>query len=181
MDGMTTIPVGEDFTADDLDALPDDGNRYELVDGQLLVTPSPVRMHQRAVAELFYLLRVAVPPAFEVILAPMDVRLGERLQVQPDVLVVGDRREDRRVESPPLLVVEVLSPGTRGRDQVMKRAAYERSGIPSYWLVDLRGPSLTVLELQDGSYVEVARVVGEQSWTAVRPFPVRVVPAALLR
>lgn len=182
MAGMTTIPVEDWFTADDLDSLPDDGNRYELVDGELLVTPSPNVRHQNVVGELFVALRLALPAGRRVLMAPMDVRFGPRRQVQPDLLVVRDEGLDAvRVESVPLLVVEVLSRGTRSRDQVTKRRVYEQAGVPSYWIVDPKQPTVTVLELQEGAYAEVARVTGDQSWTAAQPYPVTVVPRDLLR
>jgi Uma2 family endonuclease len=179
---MTTIPVEDWFTADDLDSLPDDGQRYELLDGELLVTPSPRVRHQNVAGELYYLLRLVVPPGLRLLPAPMDVRFGPKRQLQPDLLVIHDEGlEAVRVESVPLLVVEILSPGTRTRDQVTKRRAYEQEGVASYWIVDPKTPSLTVLELQDGAYVEVARVQGTQAWTAIAPYAVTVVPADLLR
>lgn len=182
MTSMTSIPVEADFTADDLEAMPDDGRRYELVDGQLLVTPSPTLRHQAVSTELLFRLRLAVPPGLRVLSAPMDVRLGPRLQVQPDLLVVRDEGlEGARVESVPLLAVEIASPGTRSRDRVLKRNAYEAVGIASYWLVDLRGPSITVLELREGRYEQIAVVEGEQPWTAELPYPVTVVAADLAR
>ncbi len=182
MTRMTTIPVEEWFTADDLDSLPDDGNRYELVDGELLVTPSPRVRHQGVSGELFYLLRQALPAGLRLLAAPMDVRFGPKRQLQPDLLVVRDEGlEAARVESVPLLVVEILSPSTRSRDQVTKRRVYEQEGVPSYWIVDPRVPSLLALELVEGAYAEAARVQGAESWTAAAPYAVTVVPAALLR
>ncbi len=90
MSAVTTIPVEDDFVADDLDQLPDDGNRYELVDGLLLVSPSPTERHQRGLGGLFVLLHAAAPPGVRVYGAPLDVRLTERVQVQPDLIVVED-------------------------------------------------------------------------------------------
>lgn len=182
MTSMTTIPVDDWFTADDLDTLPDDGNRYELLDGELLVTPSPRVRHQVVSLELALLLRQTVPPGLRVLSAPMDVRFGPRRQLQPDLLVVRDEGLDAvRVESVPLLVVEILSPGTRARDQVTKRRAYEQEGVASYWIVDPLRPSVTALELRDGAYQRAAHVTGDASWCAERPYPVTVVPADLLR
>ena len=182
MTGMTTIPVEAWFTADDLDSLPDDGNRYELVDGELLVTPSPTVRHQALLFRLATVLDRAIPQGLRVLIAPMDVRFGQRRQVQPDILVIHDEGLDAvRVESVPLLVVEVLSRGTRSRDQVTKRRVYEQAGVPAYWIVDPKRPSLTVLELQDGAYREAARVEGDQPWTAALPYPVTIVPDDLLR
>lgn len=182
MTSMTTIPVDDWFTADDLDTLPDDGNRYELLDGELLVTPSPRVRHQAVSLELALVLRAALPAGLRLLTAPMDVRFGRRRQLQPDLLVVRDEGLDGvRVESVPLLVVEVLSPGTRARDQVTKRRAYEQEGVASYWLVDPQRPSLTALDLHRGAYQQVGHAEGAQAWVAVRPFPVTVVPADLLR
>jgi Uma2 family endonuclease len=182
MTGMTTIPVEEWFTADDLDSLPDDGNRYELLDGELLVTPSPTVRHQAVQLELALLLRTALPAGLRLLTAPMDVRFGPKRQVQPDLLVVRDEGLDgMRVESVPLLVVEILSRGTRSRDQVVKRRVYEQEGVASYWIVDPKKPSLTVLELVDGRYEQAARVQGEQDWTATLPYTVTATPGALLR
>jgi Uma2 family endonuclease len=182
MDLVTDFPVVDWFTADMLELMPDDGQRYELLDGRVLVTPSPTWRHQNVLTELGHALRSVVPPDLKVFWAPLDVRFNDRMQLQPDLLVVP--RSDltgERVDTPPLLVVEVFSPSTRGRDRVVKRRAYERAGVPSYWLVDPEIPSLTALELTDGSYVEVAHVEGEQAWTSRQPFPITVVPAALVR
>ncbi len=76
---------------------------------------------------------------------------------------------------------EVLSPSTRAVDSTLKRHVFEQGGVPAYWQVDPFNPSLTVLELVDGAYVESAVVTGAQSYDAELPFPVRVVPADLLR
>ena len=182
MSRMSTIPVEDWFTADDLDTLPDDGNRYELLDGEVLVTPSPRVRHQAVSLHLALLLHQAVRAGLRVLAAPMDVRFGPRRQLQPDLLVVRDEGLDAvRVESVPLLVVEVLSPGTRARDTVIKRRAYEQGGVPSYWLVDADTPALTVLELADGAYIEVAHVERGQSWTAERPYALTITPQDLLR
>lgn len=183
MTSMTTsYEVEEWFTADDLDSMPDDGNRYELLDGEVLVTPSPRVVHQAVQLELALLLRQALPPGLRLLTAPMDVRFGPRRQLQPDLLVVPDEGLDAvRVESVPRLVVEVLSRGTRSRDLVSKRRAYEQEGVPSYWVVDPAVPSLLALELEDGRYTEAARVRGDQAWTAHRPFEVTVVPGLLRR
>lgn len=181
MESMTTITVQDWFTADDLDSMPDDGQRYELLDGEILVTPAPRVIHQSAVLELVYALKAALPSGMRILTAPTDVRFSLKRQFQPDVLVVVDGPLDvPRIEGPPLLVVEVLSKSTRSRDLIGKRAAYQDAGVPSYWLVDTKVPSLTVLELVDGSYREQV-VSGEQGYDATAPFSVRIVPADLVR
>jgi Uma2 family endonuclease len=181
MAGMTIIQVESDFMADDLDQLPDDGNRYELIDGLLLVSPSPAERHQRVLVTLLAMLVNGCTDGLRVYLAPLDVRLGDRVQVQPDLIVVADGPPRDSLERVPLLCVEVLSPSTRRHDLVHKRSADEAAGIPSYWIVDPLTPSVSVLELRDGAYVESASVSGDESWTATVPFAVTVVPADLLR
>lgn len=178
---MTTLPWGRELTVDDLDALPDDGHRYELIDGTLIVTPAPRSDHQTAVVELVYLLRSLVPTDLQVFVAPFDVRLTAQTNLQPDVLVA--RRSDvteANLPVPPLLAVEVLSPSTRHVDLGLKRSKYESLGTPSYWVVDPREPSITVWELDEGAYVEVGRAVGDQGLDLEQPFPVRVVPRELV-
>ena len=162
--------------------MPDDGNRYELLDGEILVSPSPRVVHQVVVGQLFLLLSRSLPPGLRLLMAPMDVRFGPKRQLQPDLLVIHDEGLDAvRVESVPLLVVEVLSRGTRARDLVKKRRAYEQEGVVSYWIVDPCVPSLLALELRNGRYTEVARAVHDETWTATEPYEVTVVPAALRR
>jgi len=87
MDVVTTLPRGLEFTRADLEGMPDDGRRYELIDGSLIVTPAPRIGHQRAVGNLHLLLRAHCPPELEVILAPFDVALATDTIVQPDLLV----------------------------------------------------------------------------------------------
>lgn len=181
--GVTSaLPQSRPLTYDDLAAMPDDGHRYELIDGSLIVTPAPRPLHQRAVARLWRLLDDGAPAHLEVFLAALDVVLSDRTVMQPDVLVA--RRADltdRNLPVPPVLAVEVLSPSTRHIDLGTKRLAFEAAGVASYWVVDPDAPSLTVFELEgDGTYRQVAWVVGDDVWQAARPFAVGVVPARLV-
>ena len=182
MSTVTTLPYSGPFTRADLELMPDDGHRYELLDWTLLVSPSPRHLHQRAVGNLHLLLREGCPPELEVILAPFDVVLAEDTVLVPDLLVAPRSQfSERDLPGPPLLAVEVLSPSTRRIDQLLKRDRLQAAGVLSYWLVDTDEPALTALDLRDGSYVEVAHVEGEQAWTAELPYVVTVVPADLLR
>jgi Uma2 family endonuclease len=175
------LPWGVPLTEDDLATMPDDGHRYELLDGTLLVTPAPNIGHQRVVTTLAFILRSARRPGQTVLVAPTDVRLSPVTVLEPDVLVArGVDFTPARLEGPPLLAVEVLSPSTRHIDRGTKRLAYEAAGVPAYWLVDPDVPSLTVLELEDGRYVERATVAGDEPFHATVPFAVSVVPARLL-
>jgi Uma2 family endonuclease len=126
----------------DLLELPDDGRRHELIDGEHYVTPSPNRAHQRAVGNLHVLLRASLeaPPCGEVYLAPFDVLFSDEDVVEPDLLYVSNERAhvvtDDNVKGSPDLVVEVLSPSTRRRDEKLKRRLYERYDVSEYWIVD---------------------------------------------
>ena len=182
MSTVTAMPHTRPWTADDLDDLPDDGLRYELVDGVLLVSPSPVFGHQVALSGLLSLLLAEAGPDVRVLPAPLDIRLTPTRQLQPDIVVVPRReRYGARADELPLLVVEVLSPSTRATDLTLKRHVFEQAGVPSYWLFDTEVPSLTVLELRDGAYVEVGRAEGGAALTVARPFQVTVVPAEVMR
>jgi Uma2 family endonuclease len=182
MESMPVMPREGDWTVDDLLALPDDGLQYELADGVLLVTPAPRPRHQRALGNLHVLLRAAVPEQLEVFMAPLDFQPTRRRSLQPDLLVV--RREDvgeLNITAPLLLAVEVLSPSTRAKDLLLKRGLYEDSGVQSYWIVDPEVPSIVVLELRAGVYEQVALATGAETVSVALPFPVTVVPAALVR
>jgi len=173
---------GAPLTHADLEGMPDDGHRYELVDGVLVVTPAPGKLHQRCVARLTALLLAAAGSGHEVLAAPFDYLVGPATLLQPDVLVA--RREDvgeARLERSPLLVVEVLSPSTRLTDLGTKRLAYEAAGVPAYWLVDPGDPGLTVLRLHEGRYLTEAEVVAAERYPASFPFDVEVVPSELVR
>jgi Uma2 family endonuclease len=181
METVTTLPRSRPLTRADVETMPDDGHRYELVDGTLVVTPAPSRQHQRAVRNLVVVLTQACPGAFEVLPAPFDVALSDDTVLQPDVLVA--RRTDftdRGLPTAPLVAIEVLSASTRRIDLMLKRSRYEAAGCPSYWVIDPDEPSLTVWQLRGGEYVEVAHVVGDQEFEAVTPYPVTIIPARLV-
>lgn len=167
------------LTRADLEAIPEDGRRYELIDGCLIVTPSPGPPHQLMLGELYLALRAAQTPAWYTILG-LDYMPSEWTTFVPDLLVVDhDERRRGGKGTRPELVVEVLSPSTRHIDRGLKRAAYAAAGVPLYWILDPRQPSLLVLELAGDEYLEAARVEGDEVYDATRPFPVTLVPAAL--
>ena len=141
------LPRGRALTRDDLDAMPDDGHRYELIDGILIVSPAPRRVHQRAVMRLGVLLFEACPDDAELLPAPFDVVLADDTVIQPDLLVAPDADyTDRDLPVAPMLAIEVLSPSTRGIDLLLKKDRLLRAGCAHYWVVDpdepstLRGP-----------------------------------------
>lgn len=130
-----------DWTVERLRELPDDGNRYEVIDGVLLVSPSPSAVHQRAVGKLHLLLApYAAQVGMEVFVAPSAITWSPRTEVQPDLLAVPleDGRLVERFEDVKelALVVEVLSPSTTRTDRWTKRREYQRRGVGEYWIVD---------------------------------------------
>ncbi|MGQ0631156.1 MAG: Uma2 family endonuclease [Sporichthyaceae bacterium] len=171
------------LTVGDLEAMPDDGRRYELIDGMLFVSLSPVSVHQRMSFRLAVLLDAACPPKLEVFMAPLDVQTAADSVVQPDVLVarVDDIRE-KNLPVAPLLAAEVLSPSTRLYDRNTKKAHHERMGAASYWLLDPSGDgAIEGWELDDGGiYRLFAAAEGEATVTVERPFPLTICPAHLL-
>jgi Uma2 family endonuclease len=181
MEAVTTLPRSRPLTQADLVAMPDDGHRYELVDGCLVVTPAPSRRHQDAVLELAVLLRQQCPGDLHVLVGPFDVTLADDTVLQPDILV-AHRTDltDRDLPTAPVLAVEVLSPNTRHIDLMLKRSRFEAAGCPSYWVVDPDEPSLTAWDLHDGRYVEVASVVGSEQYDARQPYPVSIRPRDLV-
>src|SRR5262249_4762376 len=145
---------GEEFTIEDLDQMPDDGHRYELLDGSLIVSPAPGMPHQRVVAVLIHLLEQACPEDL-VVFPNVNVRFAARAALEPAVVVARPPGVSGvRLTHTPLLVAEILSPDSILRDLNLKKAAYERFGVPSYWVVDpdLARPTLRAFELADGGY-----------------------------
>lgn len=181
MEVMTTISRRPGLTRASLAETPDDGYRYELIDGALFVTPAPGFRHQRVVVTLWAHLERACPPDLVVMVAPFAVGLAEDTEVQPDVLVAAKSAfTDKDLPAAPLLAVEVLSKSTRRTDLDLKWERFQRAGVASYWVIDPQGPSLVAWELTDGAFVEVARVEPAETWQATRPFPVAISPGVLI-
>lgn len=184
MTTMQELPhVVEAWTVDDLDGLPEnDGLRYELIDGRVVVSPSPRPKHQLVNGELFLILRGACPPELKVLYAPLDWQQDQWNSLQPDLLVVA-RKDicDGPLTAPLRLAIEILSPSSRLYDTKVKFAKYAEGGVASYWIVDPDGgPSIVAYELRDGDYVEVARGSGDDEVRLELPYPVTVRPSSLL-
>ena len=131
------------WTVEDLDRLPDDGNRYEIIDGALYVTPAPSLSHQRAIRLILSSLSAYVEAhgIGEVFFAPADLEIARDTMVEPDVMVLPSIRGPlpRRwsISKGVLLAVEILSPSTARSDRQAKRRLYQRERIAEYWIVDL--------------------------------------------
>ena len=182
MDTVTPMPRrSRALTRADLAEMPDDGYRYELVDGMLLVSPAPSFRHQRMLMTLSVLLESACPPGLVVLAAPFAVGLADDTEFQPDILVAPrDQFTAKDLPGPPLLAVEILSPSTRLVDLNVKKARFEQAGCPSFWALDPLEPRLLAWELTDATYRQVADVSAVESWTASTPFPVTITPGALV-
>ena len=171
-------PWSEPLTHADLQRMPEDGRRYELINGSLLVTPAPNTRHQVAVFRLAKLLDEI--PGTMVLPAPLDWIISEHDVPQPDVtLAPTEAYSERGLEGAPLLVAEVLSPSTRTFDLRVKRELYEAAGVPRYWIVDPIVPSVVVLLLTDDGFVEVARLQDDDVYDDVQ-LGVAVVPSRLV-
>lgn len=137
---MASAPI---WTPDVVRSLPEDGKRYELIGGTLLVTPAPSWQHQWALADLFVLLQgyASKYRVGDVMFSPADLQLGHEALVQPDLFVVppvgGRRPRDWSEVRELLLVVEAVSPSTASADRGLKRRFYQRARVPQYWIVDV--------------------------------------------
>jgi Uma2 family endonuclease len=164
------------LTYDDLRTTPDDGRRYEIIEGDLYVTPAPTISHQRISRNLEFVLHTYVTQhgLGEVLNAPVDVLLDRHTIVEPDLLFVSSARSgmisERGIEGAPDLVVEILSPGTEQRDRGFKQQAYARYGVAHYWRVDPVARTVTELVLSGASYdVLATHTVGTSMRSALFP------------
>jgi Uma2 family endonuclease len=138
------------LTYEDFLSFPDDRQRHELIDGEHYVTPSPATKHQRVSIRLsgWLFQHFRSHPAGEVFAAPFDVVLSNHDVVEPDLIVLLSNQAeiltDKHVRGAPALVIEILSPATRRRDEGIKRLLYDRSGVREYWLVDLDDDAVAI-------------------------------------
>ncbi len=144
------MPVDTRLTYDDFCQLPDDGKRYEIIDGELFVTPSPVHLHQRVVTRLTYYLCgfVESHKSGEVFVSPFDVVFSKFDVVEPDLLYISKARAsvltEKNVQGAPDLVVEVLSKTTAKRNRSIKLKLYGRFAVQEYWVIDPKGPAAEI-------------------------------------
>ena len=160
------IPPGK-LTYEDYVGLPDDGRRYEILDGELEVSPAPAPRHQGVSRNLLVMLHTHVQERElgQVYQAPIDVILARTTIAQPDLVYVARGREsiitERAIEGPPDLVIEILSSWSVSRDRGKKAMLYAPFGIPHYWVLDPRARLLDLYEVGErGKYRLVARHEG---------------------
>ena len=151
------------LTYADLLDMPDDGQRYEIIGGELIVSPPPTWDHQQVIGRLFEVLRdyARESNGGQVAFAPFGVLLSPHDAVEPDLIFLSARRprvpgRDNTIDYPPDLVGEVISPSSRRKDRVAKMALYTRSGIPEYWTADPGERSFVMNHLHGKQYVQIA-------------------------
>jgi len=150
---MTRLNTKIKFTYKDYKSLPEsETKRYELMEGELIMVPSPNEYHQRVSGRLEFILRAFVEGKNlgRVYYAPLDVHLGEDV-VQPDILFISRERfsiiTEEEIQGAPDLVIEILSPATAERDQTYKKTLYARHGVREYWIVDPEEKTIKVMTL----------------------------------
>ena len=158
---------------DDYARLPDDGKRYELLDGEVFVTPAPSTAHQRAARRIFRHLDAYFADRAEIFWAPTDVILGPHDVLQPDLVVVDEPTaiSERGIERAPLLVVEILSPATRRRDRTLKVERYTDLGVRHAWVVDHERPAIECFRLATGQVERVVHLEGRDAVVEHPDFP----------
>lgn len=171
--------VGARLTADEFFQIPDELTRYELVDGVVIVSPSPTARHQNIVGLIYHLLRVfAIENQSGLPFVELDIHLGKGptgndLVYRPEVSFLGkDKLKGlgNRVVGPPDVVVEVVSPGSKKLDTVTKKNDYERCGVGEYWLIDPEAESMTFYRRDNDRFVEIQPEADRFQSTAIPGF-----------
>lgn len=170
------------FSYADLELMPDDGRRYEIIDGILIVSPSPVTVHQRVSSNVLGILRAAAPPPFEVFGAPFDVVRADDAVLEPDLLVAAESDLTRKnLPKAPALAVVILSPSTRRVDLTLKLARLEEARCDAYWVVDPDTPSVRIWELAGDCYGEPRVLTRDGVVEVERPFAVTFAVTELIK
>ncbi len=164
--GIALIQQSEkiEFTYEDYLQLPDDGKRYEIIDGELYMSTAPTTNHQKIVRNFLFALTLYLKrhPIGEVIPAPLEVFFSQTNLAQPDIVYISNERlniiKPEHVKGAPDLVIEVLSPGTEKRDRTVKLKLYAKFGVREYWMAKEKTATVEVLRLQEGKLVPVARL-----------------------
>jgi Uma2 family endonuclease len=167
--GTEVIPK---LTYEQFRQLPDDGKRYELVRGEIHLTPAPTTKHQFVLRNLTgsLLQYLGQHPLGELAFAPLDVLLGGDTALQPDLIFVSNARakiiHEAFVEGAPDLAVEVLSTSTAAHDRATKLPIYAEAGVPEVWLIDPQAKTVEILQLHGKKYLVDSILAGEQALTS---------------
>jgi len=167
-----SIPQGKIvLTYDEYCLLPNDRNRYEILDGELSVTPAPATRHQTVLGNLHRVLanHVVANQLGKLFIAPTDLIVAPTTVVQPDLIFIGNDRPhivtERAIEGSPTLVIEILSPTTHRTDRVTKAQLYAKYAVPHYWLIDPSQQTLEAYDLVTDHYNLVASVRNAEVFT----------------
>jgi Uma2 family endonuclease len=179
--GKPAHPAPGEWTVDDLAQLPDDGRRYELFDGELVVSPAPFPLHQWSVAAFYRLLFEACPTELIVLFSPIDFQPTKKRSFEPDLLVArrADVQPKAVLTAPPLLTVEVISRSSRKIDRERKWEMYATSGVDNYWIFDPEEPDFVAYRRDGQKYIEVGAAKDTERFAVERPFPVEICPAEI--
>ncbi len=165
-------PSKKHYTYADYVQLPDDGMRYEIIEGELFMSPAPIPLHQRVLRELVLALTQFVKKTLvgEILFAPIDVVLGDDNVVQPDILLIFKKNEkiitEKNIQGAPDLIVEILSPGTAYNDLINKKDLYQKFGVQEYWIVDPLKQWIEIYTVQGQEYTLHQRASGSGSVTS---------------
>jgi Uma2 family endonuclease len=176
--------ISTKYTHADLLAMPDDGKRREIIEGELFVTPSPLNLHQKILFNLTLALGkfLEAHPLGELRFAPMDVILSEHDVLEPDLLFVSAERRaivEDWVRGAPDLVVEILSPATEARDRGPKMKTYARYGVREYWIVDPAAQAVEIYRLATEGF-ELAQVCAKDDTVETPLLPGFLLPVGSL-
>jgi Uma2 family endonuclease len=166
-------PIRTRVTWAEYQLLPEDGKRYEVLEGELMMSPAPGFRHQRTSGNLYFALdswRRAHAPGGQVLAAPFDVILSEDTILQPDLIYVRPERigliVDEKLRGAPDLAIEIFHSQGAGRDRISKLQVYARFKVPEYWLVDLDARAVTMLVLTPEGYEILASGFGDTMLTS---------------
>lgn len=163
------------MTYKDFAELPDDGKHYELIEGELILNPTPIPRHQRIAFKIalhlqLYFMEQGGGEAF---IAPLDVVLADDVVLEPDVMVIRSERMsivgETNIQGAPNIVVEVLSDRTRKRDEIVKRKLYERYGVDEYWIVDPVIDVVKIYRRSGASFVRAPEISTESGGEITSP------------
>src|ERR1700693_4346304 len=166
------MPVDIRVNYDDLCLLPNDGERYEIIDGELFVTPASDFLHQIIVTRLSHILQTYLDdhPLGLVLVSPFDVVFSQFDVIEPDILYISNPRKsvltEKNAQGSPNLVVEVLSQSTAKTDRTLKLKLYARFEVDEYWIIDPEGPSAEIYRREKGGLEPAVKLDAKDSLTS---------------
>ncbi len=168
----TYLSQRKNYSYQDYLDMPDDGQRYEIYNGELVMVPAPSIKHQEISGNIEHEIRsfVRENKSGKVLYAPVDMVLDERVVLQPDIVFIAkdnlDIITEEHIGPAPDLIIEILSPSTGYYDLVEKKELYEQYGVKEYWIVDPKKKRVETFNLREGKYVRTQRLEGDASLTS---------------